>query len=500
MGLTSMVMDKNGPRLCNYYQSKQLPSEAIACEITTNTLDDERGVAGPHAHWLDVYHGIDSFLMGEFGQDVFSQDRSRTLDTTINRKTGEYYNDFTVRYTRDDNPHPDRRRSELFKLVETIKQHPEDFILSYGVINDKCPKPGVDPIPTDKTRFLRYVKVDLHAFVDEIERGNIVLDPPNANGYRPATSWVGRDGRIHAGWRKNKDKSSAFIAIDVGQLAMYYPHVIIDQHGFKMLDFEKEFQRQYEAGAFKNLLNSNLDIDSVKAMGIEVQEAPLSLEDKMQIWSAKFGDYDPVLQGHKGNIMRLSFELDMPLDISALYNLTEENRFDLDKRIADARCGRMDWADLKHDLVALDFVLDDSNRTSFEADKKYVLEKIAENRAKHPNRPFMKTVYEEAIEHGQELRRTRPDLYVKTPVEMAHNEARLQRDLAWIANYTELDELPEKTRELVEEVLVENVPADFWNNIEDGVGQKELVRNVKAQHGLAVASKNTSKNIRFERD
>lgn len=123
------------------------------------------------------------------------------------------YSDFTIRYRRDGNFHPERVRSEFYKIKA-------DYFL-YGITN--CNKNELITC----TDFLKYALIDLRIIYELIETGRIIIMDNNQN--RCFIS----DGIMICPIKWNKDGSSNFFPIDIPLIARQFDEtMILSQQGF----------------------------------------------------------------------------------------------------------------------------------------------------------------------------------------------------------------------------------------------------------------------------
>ncbi len=157
---------------------------------------------------IDIRHGIDYMLIENNGQMAV-----HTVQERFRESKYANYGDFTIRYSRDNNTHEDRRQSEFFKIEA------EYFV--YGIIN--VDKENVD----NATDFIKFAVVDMNMFRQKLDEGLIYVDTRNR-----FKSQI-RDGRLVGGYNKNKDGSSEFVAFEIEQLIQLFgEEIVLMQRGF----------------------------------------------------------------------------------------------------------------------------------------------------------------------------------------------------------------------------------------------------------------------------
>lgn len=158
----------------------------------------------------DVNHGIDYMLVG---RDLNGTMEVHTVQERFRDEKYEIYNDFTLRYSRNNNSHVERRLSEYFKI--------ESEYMTYGVINES--KAHVE----SATDFIKYAVIDMKQFTEQVDLGNIYVDINNKKYSKII------DNKIVGGYLENWDHSSEFVSFDIGQLAMVFgDDIILAQKGY----------------------------------------------------------------------------------------------------------------------------------------------------------------------------------------------------------------------------------------------------------------------------
>lgn len=136
----------------------------------------------------DIHNGIDYFFKNRDGETITTQERFRGYDY-------RQYNDFTIRFEREYNPHEERRMSEFYKIKA-------DYFV-YGIINQ--PKACVN----SATDFEKFAVVDFKVVSQLLDEGLIFIDKS-----LPKVC-VENNGRIACPIKYNHDYSSSFLPIDI---------------------------------------------------------------------------------------------------------------------------------------------------------------------------------------------------------------------------------------------------------------------------------------------
>ena len=158
---------------------------------------------------VDINNGVDYFLIdNNCNRIVTVQERFREVKY-------KNFNDFTIRFEREFNPHENRRLSEYYKLNA-------DYFV-YGIIN----KSKYEVNLADS--FVKYAVIDLYKLKKFMDCGLIVIDREMA-GY----SCRIMNGIMHCPVNYNKDNSSSFFPIDIRLLLLLFPNenIVITQKGF----------------------------------------------------------------------------------------------------------------------------------------------------------------------------------------------------------------------------------------------------------------------------
>lgn len=172
---------------------------------TDTSYDDQR----------DKKDGIDYQAVDKTGFKVTIQERFRDEYCKI-------YNDFTIRYTRDNSQREEEKQSEFFKIDASY------FI--YGVTNGKKFSDKRHTL----TDFIKYVVFDVNSLKNLFRHG-VIKVPSKFTYYSEIKN---EDGKkvLYTAKIKNPDLSSEFIAIDPKKLSEILgsdiSKVIIEQKGY----------------------------------------------------------------------------------------------------------------------------------------------------------------------------------------------------------------------------------------------------------------------------
>ena len=160
-----------------------------------------------YAQEIDMQQGIDYIFKDSNGQLKTVQERFREVKY-------KRYSDFTIRYRRDGNMHPDRHQSEYYKMKA-------DFF-TYGITN--CHK---NKNLENCTDFIKYAIIDLRKVYQKIDAGNILIRDNGRN------TCMLQDDRIICPVKYNYDGSSSFFPIEISFLVrLWGEEIIIAQKGF----------------------------------------------------------------------------------------------------------------------------------------------------------------------------------------------------------------------------------------------------------------------------
>ncbi|MCD4827445.1 MAG: hypothetical protein K8Q99_06700 [Acholeplasmataceae bacterium] len=181
--------------------------KALAVPLIYTVLDwIEEDVPKELIDSLDVHHGIDYILKDIENSIITVQERFR--DQKYNT-----YNDFTLRYRRDDNMYDSRKASEYFKI--------DAQYMVYGITN------GYKTDFESLTGYMKYAVINLHVLFEFINQKRIILDS-SISTCRIV------DDILFAPINNNRDKSSSFVAFDIKMLNSLFPNtnLIKLQYGF----------------------------------------------------------------------------------------------------------------------------------------------------------------------------------------------------------------------------------------------------------------------------
>ena len=137
----------------------------------------------------DMFEGIDYHFRDEEGNIITTQERFR--DSYY-----QQYNDFTIRFEREYNPHEERRQSEFYKLNA-------DYFV-YGITN------GSKFRKNEITDYIKFAVVDLHVIKHLTDEGKIVIDR-SVRGVK----CIMQNGVMHCPVNYNHDDSSSFFPVDI---------------------------------------------------------------------------------------------------------------------------------------------------------------------------------------------------------------------------------------------------------------------------------------------
>ncbi|GAB6073629.1 hypothetical protein [Nautilia lithotrophica] len=180
----------------------------IALEKIYNNLGWEKvNIDINAAELLDINKGIDRIFKTPQNDIVTVQERFRT-------KKYFYFNDFTIRYTREKNQNISRRKSEFFKIEA-------DFFV-YGITN--CEN---NQSMRQCDDFLKFAVINMDIIKNMLDSNLIEIDK-NLN---KKVSEI-RKGKIIAPVLTNHDGSSEFIALKIDQIYALNPNSIVLEKGF----------------------------------------------------------------------------------------------------------------------------------------------------------------------------------------------------------------------------------------------------------------------------
>ncbi len=154
---------------------------------------------------IDINKGVDYVF--KFQDQYFSvQERFR-------ESAYQSFQDFTIRYRRDQNKHSDRVLSEYFKLKA-------QYFL-YGITNG-----NKDSLQTN-TAFTKWALIDTDALYKNIENGKIRIVDTGSRSSKIIEDY------IECPIKHNKDGSSSFVVIDIEQMrSLWGDRIVIESFGF----------------------------------------------------------------------------------------------------------------------------------------------------------------------------------------------------------------------------------------------------------------------------
>jgi len=160
---------------------------------------------------VDINNGVDYFFVDKKNHKIITT-QERFRDSFYQK-----YNDFTIRYERENNPNPDRLKSEFFKIKS-------DYFV-YGIINESKYR------YKDATDFIKFAVIDIKKLMSKINEGVIIID----KDLRGIFSIV-RDDNMICPVVYNRDDSSSFVAFNINQLTHLFNNdkiVLLQKGEFK---------------------------------------------------------------------------------------------------------------------------------------------------------------------------------------------------------------------------------------------------------------------------
>lgn len=158
---------------------------------------------------VDMKNAVDYFFI-DVNRNVIVTTQERFRD-----KQYAAYNDFTIRFEREYNPHEERRLSEYYKLNA-------DYFV-YGVIN-------MSKFEVDKaTDFIKFAVINIKELKRLMDNGDIYIDRTlNSRCCKKVGA------KMCCPVNYNKDRSSSFIPIDIKMLGELFKNVpiIISSKGY----------------------------------------------------------------------------------------------------------------------------------------------------------------------------------------------------------------------------------------------------------------------------
>lgn len=199
-----------------------------------NHLDDEDRKAG--VDHIGLCKEEDSWFQDVgYRKNVYIQERFRKADKNN-------FNDFTLRYRRDNSRSDNQKDSEYYKLEKVLSDpsNERDYRMCYGTLNEK------------EDGFLKFAVLDLNKLYEHIEKGEIVVGR-NDKVYSQI-----KNGKFWTGVGFNKDGSSSFVSFDVKLLGQQFDDVVIYQEGFAGLE-KSTYKENVIAHKF-DIENKDIDI------------------------------------------------------------------------------------------------------------------------------------------------------------------------------------------------------------------------------------------------
>ena len=159
-----------------------------------------------YAKRIDMYKGID-YVFEHEGVLKTVQERFRDIKY-------KNFNDFTIRYRRDNNKYKERHKSEYYKIKAEY--------FTYGISN--CHKTKALNHCSD---FIKFALINLKEVYEKINTGYIVIEDNGKN-----KSYI-KNGKLICPVKYNKDGSSSFIPLDIPYLVhLWGKKITITQKGF----------------------------------------------------------------------------------------------------------------------------------------------------------------------------------------------------------------------------------------------------------------------------
>lgn len=181
----------------------------LAIPLIYQKLNWEKVALDPAlAEDLDIKDGIDYVFKDQNSRSVTVQERFR-------ESKYQKYNDFTIRYKRENSSHLDRINSEHFKIKS-------DFFV-YGITN--CLKTDISKC----TYFTKYAIVNLVVIKKFIQEGLIVLRDSESN-----FCFI-ENNKLICPINYNRDGSSSFFPVDIVLLSKITTEIfLLAQEGFEV--------------------------------------------------------------------------------------------------------------------------------------------------------------------------------------------------------------------------------------------------------------------------
>lgn len=166
----------------------------------------EKKLDAEYALNIDLHNGIDYIFQNKEGETKTVQERFR-------ESKYKNYNDFTIRYRRDENTHSERRISEYFKMKA-------DYF-TYGITN------GEKNNLASSQSFLKYAIINLKKVYEKIDQKLIIILDNKEN------VCIIQNEKIICPVKYNVDGSSSFFPIDISFLVkLWGKEMIVSQKGF----------------------------------------------------------------------------------------------------------------------------------------------------------------------------------------------------------------------------------------------------------------------------
>ncbi|MCS4534040.1 hypothetical protein [Neisseria montereyensis] len=155
---------------------------------------------------IDIHKGIDAVIIDHLDHEAPIQYRFR-------EEKYANYNDFTLRYKREENPHADRVYSEFFKI--------EAKYLLYGITNGNKNK------LEQNTEFKKWAVIDLDALKEAIDNGLIIIDES-----LDSKVCIEEREKMICPVKNNTDGSSSFVLFDIKIIKRISTGIIVFSYGF----------------------------------------------------------------------------------------------------------------------------------------------------------------------------------------------------------------------------------------------------------------------------
>lgn len=195
----------------------------------------------------DSEYSIDYYATNKVGNDIVIQERFRRPGKTN-------FDDFTLRYEREDNPEEIEQKSEFFKMKGKMKRFKEPFYMIYGIVNSSM------------DGFAKYAVLNLRAFFKRYNDKDIVIDPNSRKSFS-------ENSVLHCGLNRNFDNSSSFICVSIPELMKLFDDVVVYQEGFvipktgdateKQIEYVKALAEKYGFALQKTELLTKTDISAL---------------------------------------------------------------------------------------------------------------------------------------------------------------------------------------------------------------------------------------------